>query len=426
MPGRRLPLITAAAATLALTAGAAQAQTRCGATYTVSPGDTFYDIGQRCGVSLSLIAELNPDTDPRDLRVGEELRLSSRARNDDGSAPAPDSRPEQTDGTYQVQEGDTAWSIAQALGLSVIELMNQNPDLRPYSMAVGDVLDVPTGDRTAAIDIAPASGPVGTEVTIEARNLRPYDYVTIGVGERASEWRAIDQARTGEAGNLTATVDVPRRFDPGDQLIFVVDTDRGMTLKSLDFEVTARETDAPETVALEGRVMDGVECPVLRTPDGDRYALTSSDIAFTEGEYVEIAGTRADMSFCQQGQATIDVTEIREVSPPDDGDGDGRARVDSAFLRGAWAAETGNCARPAFDIYTEAGGGLAIGTSLEGYARTGDVETGLEGRFVFDRPEIVLAVERRGDDRLSVVAPDGDPVQFAGHDVGEPQVFTRC
>lgn len=425
MPGKNLPLIASAAA-LALTAGAAQAQSRCGASYTVGPGDTFYDIGQQCGVSLSLIADLNPDTDPRDLRVGDELRLSARARDTDGNAPAPETRPEQTADSYTVQDGDTAWSISQALGISVLELMNQNPDLRPYSMAVGEVLDVPTGDRTAGMQISPASGPAGTEVTLSARNLRPDDYVTIGVGERASEWRAIDQALTDAEGDLSTTVDVPQRYDAGDNLIFVIDTDRGMTLKSLDFEVTQPETEAPETVALEGRVTEGVECPVLRTPDGDRYALTSADIRFTPGEYVEVEGTRADMSFCQQGEATLDVTALTEVSAPEDDGDTGRDRASADFLRGAWAAETGNCARPAFDIYREAGGSLAIGTSLEGYARTGDVEPGLEARFVFDRPEIVLAVERRGDNRLSVVTPDGDRLQFADYDVGAPQVFTRC
>ena len=36
-------------------------------------------------------------------------------------------------------------------------------------------------------------------------------------------------------------------------------------------------------------------------------------VRFTEGEYVEVSGTRADMSFCQQGTGTVDVNRIREV-----------------------------------------------------------------------------------------------------------------
>jgi len=52
---------------------------------------------------------------------------------------------------------------------------------------------------------------------------------------------------------------------------------------------------------------------VLRTSDGDTWSLTSDDVRFTEGEYVEVSGTRADMSFCQQGTGTVDVNRIREV-----------------------------------------------------------------------------------------------------------------
>ena len=43
------------------------------------------------------------------------------------------------DAPFKPQAG-TAFSIAQALGISVVELLNENPDLDPLAMAVGDAL----------------------------------------------------------------------------------------------------------------------------------------------------------------------------------------------------------------------------------------------------------------------------------------------
>ncbi len=71
----------------------------------------------------------------------------------------------------------------------------------------------------------------------------------------------------------------------------------------------------PERLRLEGRVDEGVECPVLRTPDGDVYSLLSESIRFTPGAYVEITGRPVEMSFCMQG-TTVEVIELREVPAP--------------------------------------------------------------------------------------------------------------
>jgi LysM repeat protein len=439
MTGRPQLVLAPLAAAIALGAGSANAQSRCGAGYTIEPGDTLYSISQRCRVSLSLIYDLNPQVDTRSLQVGARLRLEGEesAGGDsppEDAAPGDDDRATEgdVDGRYTVREGDTPYSIAQALGISVIELLNQNPDLRPYSMAVGEILDLPTDDPGAAFSISPASGTAGSEVTIRAANLRPDDYVTVGVGRRSSEWRAIRQVQADGNGRVNASVQVPRRYGAGDELIFVLDTDRGVTLKSGVFRVTAGEDDDSDRVALEGRVLEGVECPVLRTPDGDRYALVSSEHEFTEGEYVEIEGERADMSFCQQGRATIDVDELREVPPPNDGGGNGgddgaEGRLSAAFLRGAWASvEAGNCARPDFDI-RRGYGGLTVETSLDGYASTGDVRAGGDAAMLFDQPGILLDLERAGRGEMRVSTPDGDPVQLGGHDVGGGgHVFLRC
>lgn len=215
----------------------------------------------------------------------------------------------------------------------MFELINANDEVNPFALAVGELLDVPGRDRPgASVWIAPNSGTMRDEVTLKARNLRPGDWVTVGVGPRSSEWRRIDEVQVNADGTLTASVEVPDWADPGDDLIFVVDTDRGMTFKSGVFDVIARDGDDGRTgdggqdrerMALQGRVRQGAECTILRTPDGNTWSMVSDDVESTVGEYVEVRGTRAEASFCMQGIGTIDVSSIEEVAPPQDsGDGD--------------------------------------------------------------------------------------------------------
>lgn len=317
---------TAAATTLAgaLAASGAAADTRCGVSYTIQPGDTLYSVAQQCRVALATIMDFNPNLDVDAIPVGARIQLAEGPGSDgetDGAAPR-----EEAQGRYRVEAGDTAYSIAATLGLTLQELMAENPDLDPLSMAIGEVLNLPEGDRSATVNLSRHSGPPGSEVTVMARDLRPHDWVTIGAGPRSSEWQRIREVQVAADGELRTGVEVPEWADPSDVLTFVVDTDRGMTYKSGDFEVTARAGDDRgsdggddgDEMALEGRVNEGVECYTLTTPDGDRYALVSDDVDFTAGEYVEIEGERAGASICMQGQATVDVSEIREVRAPGD------------------------------------------------------------------------------------------------------------
>ena len=254
------------------------------------------------------------DPTPPDDPPGRDGRRDDN-RQADGGDPDPDAAARRRGGgNYRVQSGDTAYGIAQRLGISLMELLNANEGLNPLSLAVGEVLEVPTGDRSAGFSIEPRSGPVGADVAVRAHNLRPDDWVTVGVGPASSEWEAVGQAQTSSTGRLRTSVEVPDWADAGDVLTFVVDTDRGVTLKSSDFRVVRAETDeGGDHIALEGRVRDGVECPVLRTPDGDEWSLTSDDVDFTRGEYVEVEGHRADMSFCQQGVGTVDVASRKKT-----------------------------------------------------------------------------------------------------------------
>lgn len=311
-------LIGASLLVLGLSAYAApgQAQSRCGPTYEIAPGDTLYQVTQQCRVSLSRIYELNNIGNPRDIEVGTVLRLEAQSGGNGGTEDD-DHEGAAGDGTYRVEQGDTAYSIAQTFGVSLMSLLAQNEDLDPLQMAVGEVLDIPGEDRNAAFNIEPLAGPPGEDVTVRARGLPPGDYVTIGAGRTASEWREIINVHIAADGEVRTEVEVPQWAEPGDILTFVIDTDQGLTLKSRDFEVVEREDPNDGVgITLEGRVGDGVECYTLTTPDGDLWSLVSDDVELTAGEYVEVSGSRAEMSICQQGIGTVDVEEIKEVPAP--------------------------------------------------------------------------------------------------------------
>lgn len=420
---RTLIFTTATSAAGLALAPAAEAQSRCGDAYRLQPGDTLYRVSQSCRVPLSLIMDLNPGLDPRDLPVGEAITLAASDKNTDGRNTAAPDRD-----TYEVRDGDTAFSIAQELGISVVELLNENPDLDPLAMAVGDALSLPdASEPSASVRVQPLAGPPGTEVRVNASNLRPEDYVTIGVGRMASEWRAVDQAQVAADGEVSASVDLPDWASPGDNLIFVVDTDRGVTLKSRAFDVVSQDTSDGDgkQVSLEGRVRQGVECATLTTPDGDVWSLTG-DMEFTPGEYAEIRGTRSEMSFCQQGVGTVAVDSYEEVRAPGNLPDD-TSSLTAEGVKGPWVRMAGNCARPDFDI-TGQQGRLTIETSLDGAPRTGRVKLNDNGSAaVFDQPYRAFPMENRGEGKMAVISGDRD-VTLGGVDISgnDGAVFLRC
>ena len=110
--------------------------------HVVRSGETLSAIGQRYGVSVSLLRAANGGVDPRRLRVGARLVIpvSSAARRAPGRAtprsvvaagtPAPRAAnataTAPTDGTHVVQRGDTVWLIAQQYGVRVSDVKRWN------------------------------------------------------------------------------------------------------------------------------------------------------------------------------------------------------------------------------------------------------------------------------------------------------------
>lgn len=139
-------------AALLLAPSPTAAQSPCGPTTTVQAGDTYFQIAQRCDVSVELLQEANPGVDQNDLQVGQTLQLTADARaRPEPAEPAPGDQ-------YQVRPGDTVQSIAAALGVTVDALIAANPDMDPAALRAGQALLPPApGD--------PAEPPHGTRVS---------------------------------------------------------------------------------------------------------------------------------------------------------------------------------------------------------------------------------------------------------------------
>ena len=150
--------------------------------YTVASGDTLYSIARKLNTTISKIKELNNLTSDN-LSVGMTLRIPSNLTNyqkytiEKGdslysiskkfntTAPAIKKlnnitsnilsigttilipSPNQKNNTYTVERGDTLYSIAKRLGVSVDSLKAAN-NLTTNMLSVGDKLIIPTEEKT--------------------------------------------------------------------------------------------------------------------------------------------------------------------------------------------------------------------------------------------------------------------------------------
>ena len=127
-------------------------------TYTVRRGDSLSGIASRFNVSQSELVALNGLRSRHRIRAGQKLKLPVRdiagppASVAERSVPAPIP----ADGLYRVRRGDTLSGIARRFGLSVQDLADANGIRSANRIAVGQVLQLPGGSRTARAGSASA------------------------------------------------------------------------------------------------------------------------------------------------------------------------------------------------------------------------------------------------------------------------------
>ncbi|ADL12746.1 LysM peptidoglycan-binding domain-containing protein [Acetohalobium arabaticum] len=102
--------------------------------YSIQPGDTLYKIAQRFNISVDDLQEANPRLDSQNLNVGEIICIPL--------ATPPVECPESTV-EYQIQAGDTFYEVAKRFGTTVEELQRLNPDVNPDALLIGQTICVP-------------------------------------------------------------------------------------------------------------------------------------------------------------------------------------------------------------------------------------------------------------------------------------------
>jgi LysM repeat protein len=155
-----------------------------GAYYTIREGDSFYNIAQRYGIPLNLLLEANPEANPYDLKVGQEICI-------------PDVPPGCPFGTVvTIQEGTRLSDILISYNLSLNELRDANVNFNPNIIVPGTELCIPqetfmqcpegttteyviqAGDSLSTVAIANNITP--SELLIANPHLRPANFLIVG------------------------------------------------------------------------------------------------------------------------------------------------------------------------------------------------------------------------------------------------------
>lgn len=293
MKALALSLLIAGGAFLESSSPAA-AQSRCGAAVTVRSGETLQRIASRCGTSVATILRINPRiTNPNRIFVGQVIRLSGG-----GGAAVDVGGP--TVRTYRVRPGDTLAGIARRHGVSLSALVAANRLLNPSRIRIGVVITIPGrgsgggGGGGSGSPLLTVRGEITDEgveclalrddrgrlytLTGNVRNLEPGDYVEVR-GVRA-EVSFCQQGRTVEVARVRVIREADGGDDPGGDFVTV----RGVLTN------------------------EGAECQAMRSTAGRLYTFAHIP-GYGAGDYVEVRGTIADFSFCQQG-TTIEVDDI--------------------------------------------------------------------------------------------------------------------
>lgn len=196
-----------------------------------------------------------------------------------------------------------------------------------------------------------------------------------------------------------------------------------------------RPAGEPQLVTVEGRVEAGTECDIVRTPDGEVWAVNFGEADFGPGDYIRLTGEVADASFCMQGEGTLIPQSIEEIDPPARDRDPARAggiALTEDYLTGSWVEKGVNadCDTPDFIIDTSPGG-IILSGDMGAHDNDAMVVIGDYPRLDLDEPRQDLPMESRGPDGLAILRPATDaayePFSIGSATIkGDGVVFVKC
>ncbi|AGL02146.1 LysM peptidoglycan-binding domain-containing protein [Desulfoscipio gibsoniae] len=96
----------------------------------VQPGDTFYLMASFAGTTTAELERLNPDSDPANLQIGQQICLPPERICPSGVF-------------WVVNQGDTLYTIALATGTTIEDLLELNPYIDPLKLLPGQTICLP-------------------------------------------------------------------------------------------------------------------------------------------------------------------------------------------------------------------------------------------------------------------------------------------
>lgn len=126
-------------------AGRAAARAR---THTVAPGETFYGLARRYGVTSAALRQANPDARWESLRTGDVLRIPAPAAGvrpgarPVGATPARGGTASRARRTHTVERGETLFGIARRYGVPARRIQEAN-GMRTDQVRIGQTLVIP-------------------------------------------------------------------------------------------------------------------------------------------------------------------------------------------------------------------------------------------------------------------------------------------
>ncbi|MBC8591018.1 LysM peptidoglycan-binding domain-containing protein [Wansuia hejianensis] len=102
--------------------------------YTIKQGDTLYNLARRYNTTVEAIMAVNPGIDPNNLQIGQIICIPKS------------STPPGCDGLYHVvRPGDTLYNLAMKYNTTVEAIMAANPGIDPNNLQVGQLICIPKG-----------------------------------------------------------------------------------------------------------------------------------------------------------------------------------------------------------------------------------------------------------------------------------------
>jgi len=118
--------------------------------YTVKAGDTLWNIAQRYGFSVGVIADVNNLGNENVLSIGQKLEIPAIG----GGVSNSNQKEEPIIVNYTIVKGDTLWSISQRYDLKMISIISVNNLKEISRLSIGQKLKLPITN----MDIAKAEG----------------------------------------------------------------------------------------------------------------------------------------------------------------------------------------------------------------------------------------------------------------------------